>query len=63
MFNKISSILFKLSAWYFQAKADGKIDADEWEKLLALILSSLEEEGVNVEWTPPDSFLSKPKVK
>ena len=49
MFDKISNILFKLSAWYFQAKADGKIDAVEWEKLVALILSSLEDEGVKVD--------------
>ena len=49
MFDKISNILFKLSAWYFQAKADGKIDADEWEKLVALILSTLEDEGVKVD--------------
>ena len=49
MFDKISTILFRISAWYFSAKADGKIDSDEWEKLVALILTSLEQEGVQVD--------------
>ena len=49
MFDTISKILFKVSAWYFAAKADGKVDAKEWAALVRLILDSLEAEGVNVD--------------
>lgn len=55
IFNTLSGILFRVSAWYFKSKADGKIDASEWAQLLNVILNTLEDEGVKVDVTVRDN--------